>query len=91
MAEGQPTQESAGRRLARFSITPEIFVSLGRGVFEVFENSLPGDVEVIGAFYDEGRHQFGVIVESDSFDPVGDGEQIPEVKAPTIRQVTSDE
>lgn len=87
MAEEQPTQESAERRLARFSITPEIFVSLGRGVFEVIDNSLPDDVSVVGAFYDEGRHQFAVIVESDSFDPVGDGKQIPEVRAPTIRRV----
>lgn len=49
------TESDQGRRLARFSVTPEIFVSLGRGVFEVIENALP------------------------------------EVKAPTIRRVNTNE
>lgn len=92
MAETTPTKEPGdraeqGRRLARFSITPEIFVALGRGVFEVVENSLLDDAHLVGAFYDDSRHQFAVIVESERFDPVGDGEPLPEVKAPTIRRM----
>lgn len=86
-AADQTAAGSSERRLARFSITPEIFVSMGRGVFEVIENSLPADAHPVGAFYDDGRHQFAVIVESESFAPVGDGEPIPEVAAPLIRQV----
>lgn len=87
MSDEATTQESAGRRLARFSITPEIFVSMGSGVFKVIGNALPEDVTVVGAFYDEGRHLFAVIVESEEFAPVGDREAIPEMPAPVIGRV----
>lgn len=79
--------EARGRRLARFSITPEVFVWMGRGQFEVISNPLPLDSSLVGAFYDESRHQFTVIVESDSFAPVADGEAVPEVQAPSVRRI----
>lgn len=85
-----PAEQPEGRRIARFSVTPEILLWMGSGKFEVVASPLPEDVKPVGAFYDERRHCFTVVVESDSFAPVEGGE-VPEVAAPVIRALKTDE
>jgi hypothetical protein len=85
----QPQQENeeAARRLARFSIMPELFLVFTSGWFEVIANPLPADVKMVGSFYDEPRHCFTVVLTSEEFAPVPKGALIPDVQPPLLKRI----
>jgi hypothetical protein len=80
-------READARRLARFSITPEVFLVFSSGWFEVIADPLPADSQIVGAFYDEPRHCFTVVLQSESFAPVLKGAEIPNVQAPVVKRI----
>jgi hypothetical protein len=86
VAEAKASEADA-RRLARFSITPEIFLLFSSGWFEVVANPLPADAQIVSAFYDPPRHCFTVVLHSEAFAPVQKGAEIPDVQAPHIKRI----
>jgi hypothetical protein len=82
-----PAKEEDARRLARFSITPEVFLVFTSGWFEVIANPLPADAQIVSAFYDEPRNCFTVVLTSETFAPVPEGAVIPDVQPPAIKHI----
>jgi hypothetical protein len=85
-AEEQAERLNA-RRLARFSITPDLFLVFTSGWFEVTSNPLPDDARIVSAFYDEPRHCFTVVLQSMAFEPVAQGAAIPDVTPPHLKRI----
>jgi hypothetical protein len=84
----QPAQqEKETRKRALFYLNPAIFLWMARGKFEVVDNSLPPDVQLVGANFDHQRNLFVVCVESSEFKGVPEGEVLPEIAAPHIRRL----
>ena len=84
-AEHSPLE--AGRRLRRFEITPELFVSMSSGTFSVLSDGLPKDASVVGSGFDNGRGVFMIMVQSEAFDPVGPGAVVPLSNGPMITRI----
>ena len=75
------TKKNVQRCLKRYNWDPRILCdSMKPGVrnYEVTEDGgIPRDAKIVGAGYDYDRNLFFVIVESESFDEIVEGEVIP--------------
>ena len=78
------------RRLLEFS--PELlarFLSTGTGMVEILSNPLPADVRIVDVRLDRYRPApvIVLLLESEAFGPVPEGEQIPRVESPVFKAV----
>src|SRR5262245_3704230 len=80
--DGRPTV-----RYAALFVTPEVFAYMSSGSFKVIANPLPPDFRVVGAFYSEPRHAFGIVVESEEFEAIKAGDLIPELPPPVFTRL----
>lgn len=76
----------SSRRRAIVTVSPEILLHLCTmtepTTVRVSANPLPEDVRLVGARYDVQRDLWLVVVESATFDEVGDGNTYPELPPP---------
>ncbi len=90
--ERTPTQKimeelDCRRRLRIVHIDPELVVKLATGrPFEVVNNPIPWDAEVVNSAYLPETHTFGVLLRHPSFKPVPDNECVPSMKGITYRE-----
>lgn len=75
------------RRIRQYHIAPEILIDFGSGKFEVVEDSLPRDAQIVGAGYDNQYDRFFVNVQSEEFEPIASGCAIPVHNGPTIQRL----
>ncbi len=77
------------RRLKVFRITPEMVVGLfeASGPFRVELGGLPADARPVSISYDPSRHTFALVLHSESYEPVADGQLIPDAGNVQIRRV----
>lgn len=76
-----------GRRLARFRVTPQALMALGRGTFEVIANELPADAVCVGCYHDDSLNVFVVLLESATFPAWQPGDTVLEVSGPLVRAI----
>lgn len=80
-------QKAPPRRLARFTISPEVLVTMcaeGAHIHaKVVANGLPADAKIVRVMTDECSLTITAILESEAFAPVEDGARIPDL-APTV-------
>jgi hypothetical protein len=53
-------------------ITPEVFISITRGIYRVVRNDTPMDAKVLAAGYDEKQRALFVDMESAAYSTEGD-------------------
>ncbi len=64
-------------RRAVFYCCPDILTDMGSGQFEVIARPLPRDAKRIATFYNEAKDQIGIVIESDEFEPIYEGDLMP--------------
>jgi hypothetical protein len=74
-------------RVKRLVVAPELIMLLASGKCEVAANPLPIDAKLNRAFYDEKSRSFVVVVQSQMFDEVEWGTEIPLLEPPIIRRL----
>lgn len=74
-------------RRARMLITPEALLTLGMSRYTVISSELPDDAHIINSGYDLERNCFVLILESEFFAPVREGDLLPDVAPPTIKRI----
>lgn len=76
------------RRYARFLLDPEVFAAFcctgPNECLRCLRDPLPPDARFVSAMYDFERRAFGVIVESQQFEPVPFGQMLPLITAPVF-------
>lgn len=84
------------RRLALFRITPEVIVkwcTAGEQPAMLTENGLPRDAKVLGTggpqswFYDPYYHSIAIVIESESFPEVPEGQPLPTLPVPQFKRI----
>jgi len=77
-----------GRRYRIIPCTAEVLVSLCKPgpprLLQVTENPLPEDAQVVRATYSAERDIVLVVIESESFKPVNEGDVIPWLPSPVL-------
>lgn len=76
-------------RRALLHVTPDAFVHMASGRFNVVANVLPRDARIVGAFFNSQRYAFGVVIESEEFEPIREGELMPDLPPPFITRLES--
>ncbi len=74
-------------RVKRMLIAPQILMFLGSGKFEVIENQLPEDANLVRSYYDADGDHFVLVIASDTFEPALWGIDIPILEPPAIRRL----
>jgi hypothetical protein len=74
-------------RRAILQVTPEFFMWIATGAFEVVMQPLPPDAKLVGAFYDHHRNLFGVVIESQEFEEVREGAILPTLHPPFFERL----
>jgi hypothetical protein len=77
------------RHVRRVAVDPRVLVDImikGTDGIEVVANALPADTGYIIATWDPLGATVWLIVEHSSFDPIAEGEVIPEHEAPVFRR-----
>ncbi len=74
------------RRQAVIRFSPELIVYLTRGRYEIVKNATPDDVRVAGAYFDQHRNSFCVVVESESFPNTPIDVALPELPMPHVKR-----
>ncbi len=69
-------------RRAILFVTPDLIMWMGGGAFECVTHPLPKDAKRVGAFYDEKKDMFGVVIESEEFEEVREGALLPHLPPP---------
>jgi hypothetical protein len=69
-------------RLRRVRVAPPVLFFMlqdnPNAWFQPAENRLPKDARLVNAYFDADRNMFYLVVEHESFEPVGEGQVIPE-------------
>lgn len=84
----EPPEPDEPRRLQRFEVSPEVFVTMSSGTFTVTGGALPADAQVVGAGFDQSRGMFSITVQSSEFQPLAAGGSIPVATGPQIARLT---
>ena len=74
-------------RIKRLLISPEIFMFFQKGKYEVEGKSLPDDAKFVRAHYNGENNWFVIVVESQEFEPLYPGDEIPIIDPPAIRRL----
>lgn len=84
------TTEIPGRRLKILRVANPIFVSLFmQGTaqqYKVVSGGLPADAKIVNMKFGMGDY-FDVLIESEQFEPVPLGQEIPEMEPPVITRI----
>jgi hypothetical protein len=80
-------------RIAQIRWTPELLIMMGRGRFEVVDNALPDDVEIVSVSTDVrwAYQEIVLTVKSESFAVVPEGAEIPTLPPTVIRRLSEGE
>lgn len=78
--------KALGRRYKILLVSPEVLLFRGNMVVKV-DTGLPEDVRLVGAYYDEKRACFAMVVESNEFEEIEWGDMLPLVKNPIVREI----
>lgn len=74
------------RRLMRLAVTPEFFATLTSGTCRVTAHSLPEDARLVSSYYDGERDIFGMVFQSEAYQPIPWSAVIPLMDSPTIER-----
>jgi hypothetical protein len=66
------------RQIRRFPVVSETIDDFFQGEL-MYVGGLPDDVTVLDSYYDQEKQTYFFILESDDFEPVIEGERIPEL------------
>lgn len=75
------------RRLMRMSVTPEFFATLCSSTTRVTANPLPADARIVSSYYDGERDEFGLVISSEEYPYVVEGNVIPLMLSPAIERL----
>ena len=87
--------EPKDRRLAILMVTPEFILGLMKcpRAAEVIKNKLPDDARITGVgqrlAYDPDRHAIALVLQSETFAAVPEGEVLPVLESPTFQIVAA--
>ena len=91
--DGAETPSVREHRIAQIRWNPELLLMMGRGRFEVVDNALPDDVELVSASTDVrwAYQEIVLTVKSESFAVVPEGAEIPILPPTAIRRLSEGE
>jgi predicted metal-dependent RNase len=72
-------------RMKLFVVSPELLISIGRGIYEVIEDPLPRDAAIADIGIDPSTGNVQIKVLSESFPIIEETQRLPEI-APKIQR-----
>lgn len=75
------------RRLMRLTVTPEFFATLCSSTTRVTADPLPADARIVSSYYDGEQAEFGLVISSEEYPYVAEGNVIPLMPSPQIERL----